>query len=215
MRMILRAITFGCLIIFSGLAVMADTGRIEGRIQDDNGKPLSGVTVKANRSKVRALDEKEQDKAPFDYEVKSEDKGNFVFTGLAAGSYALTFEMKGFKTATTRQRIDLTASGVYQAPKPFELRREDPFSQIRGAVLDTSGYSLPNVSVTIERLDGKKFKKIEKYSTEGGEFGFRLPSETGKYLITASADGFVTASKEISIDSSEIRQVVLQLEKKK
>ncbi len=214
MRMILRAITFGCFMIFASLVTLADSAKIEGKIRDDNGKPLSGVTVKANRSKIKTLDDKEA-QAPSDYEVKSDDKGNFVFTGLAAGSYALTFEMKGFKTATTRQRIDLTASGFYQAPKPFELRREDPFSQIRGAVLDTSGYSLPNVSVTIERLDGKKFKKIEKYSTEGGEFGFRLPSESGKYLITASADGFTTTSKEVSIDSSEIRQVVLQLEKKK
>lgn len=214
MRMILRAITFGCFMIFASLATLADSAKIEGKIRDDNGKPLSGVTVKANRSKIKTLDDKEA-QAPSDYEVKSDDKGNFVFTGLAAGSYALTFEMKGFKTATTRQRIDLTASGFYQVPKPFELRREDPFSQIRGAVLDTSGYSLPNVSVSIERLDGKKFKKIEKYSTEGGEFGFRLPSESGKYLITASADGFTTTSKEVSIDSSEIRQVVLQLEKKK
>ena len=214
MRMILRAITFGCFMIFASLVTLADSAKIEGKIRDDNGKPLSGVTVKANRSKIKTLDDKEA-QAPSDYEVKSDDKGNFFFTGLAAGSYALTFEMKGFKIATTRQRIDLTASGFYQAPKPFELRREDPFSQIRGAVLDTSGYSLPNVSVTIERLDGKKFKKIEKYSTEGGEFGFRLPSESGKYLITASADGFTTTSKEVSIDSSEIRQVVLQLEKKK
>ncbi len=215
MRMILRAITFGCLIIFTGLAALADTGRIEGKIKDDNGKPLSGVTVKANRTKVRVLDEKEQDQAPSDYEVKSDDKGNFVFTGLAAGSYSLTFELKGFKTATTRQRVDLTTGASYQAPKPFELRREEPYSLIRGAVLNSSGYSLPNVSVTIERLGEKKFKKLEKNSTDGGEFAFRLPSETGKYLVTASADGYITASKEVSVDSSEVRQVVLQLEKKK
>jgi Carboxypeptidase regulatory-like domain len=215
MRMILRAITFGCLLIFSGLAIFADTAKIEGKVRDENGKALTGVTIKANRTKIRTLDEKDQDKAPSEYEVKSDDKGIFIFTGLAAGSYALTFEMKGFKTATTRQRVELTASGIYQAPKPFELRREDPFSLIRGAVLDTSGYSLPNVSITLERLDEKKFKKLEKNSTDGGEFAFRLPSESGKYLITASATGFVTASKEISIDSSEIRQVVLQLEKKK
>ena len=213
MRMILRAITFGCLIIFSTLAVLADTAKIEGKIRDESGKPLSGVTVKANRAKVRVLDEKDQ--APSDYEVKSDDKGTFIFTGLAAGSYALTFEMKGFKTATTLKRVDLTASAVYQAPKPFELRREELYSLIRGAVLDTSGYSLPNVSVTIERLDEKKFKKLEKNSTDGGEFAFRLPSETGKYLVTASASGYITASKEISVDSGEVRQVVLQLEKKK
>ena len=215
MRMILRAITFGCLIIFSTLAVLADTAKIEGKIRDESGKPLSGVTVKANRAKVRVLDEKDQDQAPSDYEVKSDDKGIFVFTGLAAGSYALTFEMKGFKTATTLKRVDLTASVVYQAPKPFELRREELYSLIRGAVLDTSGYSLPNVSVTIERLDEKKFKKLEKNSTDGGEFAFRLPSETGKYLVTASASGYITTSKEVSVDSSEVRQVVLQLEKKK
>ena len=214
MRMILRAITFGCFMIFASLATLADSAKIEGKIRDDNGKPLSGVTVKASRTKIKTLDDKEA-QAPSDYEVKSDDKGNFVLTGLAAGSYSLTFELKGFKTATTRQRLDLAAGEVYQAPKPFELRREEPYSLIRGAVLDNTGYSLPNVSVTIERLDGKKFKKLEKNSTDGGEFAFRLPSETGKYLVTANADGYVTTSKEISIDSSEVRQVVLQLEKKK
>ncbi len=213
MRMILRAIIFGCFVIFANLMLLADTAKIEGKIRDDNGKPLSGVTIKANRAKARALDDKDQ--APSDYEVKSDDKGNFTFTGLAAGSYSLTFEMKGFKTATTRQRVELTVSGIYQAPKPFELRREDPYSLIRGAVLDVAGFSLPNVSITIERLDGKKFKKMEKVSADGGEFAFRLPSESAKYVVTASADGYITASKEISVDSAEIRQVVLQLEKKK
>jgi hypothetical protein len=190
----------------------ASGGQIQGKVKEDGGKALAGVTVKATRSVTRSLDD--QDTKQKDYEVKTNDKGEFVLSGLLAGSYTLTFELTGYRTFVTR-RIEIAAGETFKVQRAIEMSREQaPFGLIRGATLDSSGYSLPHVQVTIERTDNKKFKKLEKVSTEGGEFAFRVPAEKGTYRLTASAEGFTTVSKEITIDGDEIRQVVLQLEKK-
>lgn len=194
-------------------AAQADGGQIQGKVKEEGGKMLADVTVKASRAVTRSLDN--QDTNQKDYEAKTNDKGEFVLSGLLPGNYTLTFELPGYRTFVTR-RFELAAGEIYKVPKAIEMSREpEAHSLIRGAVLDTSGYSLENVSVSVERTDGKKFKKIEKASVTGGQFAFRVPSETGTYRLSASADGFVTSVLEVSVDKNEIRSIVIQLEKKK
>ncbi len=191
----------------------ADGGQIQGKVKDESGKTLEGVIVKANRAVTRSLDN--QDTNQKEYETKTNDKGEFVLSGLLPGNYALTFELTGYRSFVTR-RFELTAGETFKVPKAIELSREpEAHSLIRGAVLDATGYSLENVSVSVERTDGKKFKKIEKASVTGGQFAFRVPAETGTYRVIASADGYVTATQEVSVDRNEIRSIVIQLEKKK
>ena len=193
--------------------VQADGGQIHGKVKEEGGKALAGVTVRASRAVTRSLEN--QDTNQKDYDTKTNDKGEFVLSGLLPGNYALTFELTGYRTFVTR-RFELAAGEIYKLPKLIELPREpEAQSRIRGAVLDATGYSLENVILTLERTDGKKFKKIEKASVTGGEFGFSVPSEPGTYRLTASADGFVTATQNVSVDKNEIRSIVIQLEKKK
>lgn len=212
MRMVLRAsLILSCLFLFMN-SVLADGARIQGKVKEEGGKALSGVTVKAARSVTRALND--QDTRQKDYEVKTNDKGEFVFNDLLEGSYTLTFELTGYRTFVSR-RVQVMAGETLKVPRAIEMSRErEPYGLIRGATLDSSGYSLQNVQVTIERTDGKKFKKVEKLSIEGGEFAFRVPAEKGTYRITASADGFKSVTKDVVVDGDEIRQVVLQMEKK-
>lgn len=212
MQMIVRVLLiFSCSVLF-GLATFADSAKIQGKVKEEGGKGLRGVTVKATRSVTRSLND--QDTRQKDFEVKTNDKGDFVFTELFAGSYTLTFELTGYRTFVSR-RVEVAAGETLKIPNAIEMSRErEPYGLIRGATLDASGYSLQNVQVALERTDGKKFKKVEKLSIEGGEFAFRVPAEKGTYRVTASADGFKTVSKEVSVDGDEIRQVVLQMEKK-
>ncbi len=194
-------------------AARADGGQIQGKVKAEAGKTLAGVTVKANRAVTRSLDN--QDTNQKDYEAKTNDKGEFVLSGLLPGNYALTFVLTGYRTFVTR-RFELAAGETFKVPKVIELSREpEAHSLIRGAVLDTTGYSLENASVSVERTDGKKFKKIEKASVTGGQFAFRVPSETGTYRLSAGADGFVSAVQEVTVDKNEIRSIVIRLEKKK
>lgn len=209
----LRSLITLSFIALSFTATQAEGGQIQGKVKEDGGKSLAGVTVKANRAVTRTLDN--PDTGQQDYETKTNDKGEFVLRDLLPGNYALTFELTGYRTFVTR-RFELAAGATFKVPNAVEMSREpEAHSLIRGAVLDVSGYSLENASVTIERTDGKKFKKIEKASVTGGQFAFRVPSETGTYRISASASGYVTAMQEVSVDKNEIRSIVLQLEKKK
>lgn len=209
----LRSIATLSFIVLFFTAAQAEGGQIQGKVKEDGGKSLAGVTVKANRAVTRTLDN--QDTGQQDYETKTNDKGEFVLRGLLPGNYALTFELTGYRTFVTR-RFELAAGATFKVPNAIEMSREpEAHSLIRGAVLDVTGYSLENASVTLERIDGKKFKKIEKASVAGGQFAFRVPSEPGTYRIVASATGFATATQEVSVDKNEIRSIVLQLEKKK
>jgi Carboxypeptidase regulatory-like domain len=205
-------LTLGFIALVFAVA-QAEGGQIQGKVKEEGGKSLVGVTVKASRAITRSLDN--QDTNQKDYETKTDDKGDFVLSGLLPGNYALTFELTGYRTFVTR-RFELAAGETFKVPKVIELSREpEAHSLIRGAVLDASGYSLENASVSVERADGKKFKKIEKASVTGGQFAFRVPSETGTYRLSASADGFATAVQVVTIEKNEIRSIVIQLEKKK
>jgi len=182
---------------------VAQTGIIKGKVKEEGGKVLEGVLVQATN--VRNKDGK--------HEVKSDSKGDFEFARLPAGDYSFSFEKQGYKTFLTRK---LVVIGGETLKLSAELKREgEPFSLIRGAVLNGVGYSLTNASVLIERIDGGRKFKQEKISGEGGQFVFRLKAEKAKYRITANARGFQSASTEIEIESDEVRNIALTLQQAK
>jgi hypothetical protein len=181
----------------------AQTGTVKGRVKEQNGKALEGVLV-------RATSDKDKDAI---HETRSDSKGDFEFTGLQPGDYSFTFEKQGFKTFSTR-KLELAAGDTLKLSRVIELRREsDPFAVIRGAVLQGPGFTLPNATVTIERIDGGKKFKQETISREGGEFAFRVKPDKAKYRISASARGFQDGSIEVDIVSDELRYVVVTLQK--
>lgn len=178
-------------------------GVLKGRVKEMDGKALEGVTVRATRSK-----EGEDPR-----ETKSNEKGDFELTDLPAGQYTLSLEKQGYKTFTSR-KLEITSGETTRLSRVIELRREsDPYAIIRGAVFHGPGYTLPNSTVTIERIDGGKKFKQETVSREGGEFAFRLKAEKAKYRITATARGFQATSVEIEIEGDEARNVALTLQR--
>jgi len=180
----------------------AKTGAIKGRVKERNGKALEGVIVSATSA------ENKEDKR----ETKSDDKGDFEFDALPAGRYSLLFEKQGYKTFITR-KLEVAAGETTKLSGVVELSREgEPYAVIRGAVFRGPGYTLPNATLTIERIDGGKKFKEETVSQEGGEFAFRLKAEKAKYRVTATARGFQPASVEIEIGGDEARNVALTLQ---
>jgi len=183
----------------------AQTGMAKGKVKEQGGKAMEGVLVRATN--VRNKDAQ--------HEVKSDDKGDFEFIALPAGDYTFSFEKQGYKTFLTR-KVAVVGGETLKFNQVVELKREgEPYSLIRGAVLYGSGYSLPNASVTIERIDGGKKLKQEKISGDGGLFAFRLKAEKAKYRITATARGFLSSSTEMEIESDEVRNIVLTLQQAK
>ncbi len=62
-------------------------GRVAGRVADEQGKPIEGVTVKAMLPKAG-------NRGP---EVKSNRKGEWVVAGIAAGEWAIDFVKEGYE----------------------------------------------------------------------------------------------------------------------
>jgi len=186
----------------AGAQSRTQTGAVKGRIKERNGKALGGVIVIATSA------ENKEDKR----ETKSDDKGDFEFGALPAGRYSLSFEKQGYKTFITR-KLEVAAGETTKLSSAVELSREgEPYAVIRGAVFRGPGYSLPNATLTIERIDGGKKFKQETVSQEGGEFAFRLKAEKAKYRVTATARGFQPASIEIEVAGDEARNVSLTLQ---
>ena len=180
----------------------AQGGIIKGKVKERGGKSLEGV-------KVRAVNANKKDSS---HEVQTDDKGDFELTGLESGEYALSFEKQGFKTFITR-KVEVAAGETVKLSRIIELPREsDTYSVIRGAIFYGVGYTLPNATVTIERIDGGRKFKHETISHEAGEFAFRLRGEKAKYRITAMARGFEAASMEIEIENNEVRNISLTLQ---
>ena len=178
------------------------TGAVKGRVKERNGKTLGGVIVIATSA------ENKEDKR----ETKSDDKGDFEFDALPAGRYSLSFEKQGYKTFITR-KLEVAAGETTKLSSAVELSREgEPYAVIRGAVFRGPGFTLPNATLTIERIDGGKKFKQETFSQEGGEFAFRLKAEKAKYRVTATARGFQPASVEIEVAGDEARNVALTLQ---
>jgi Carboxypeptidase regulatory-like domain len=193
------------IVLFLLTQASAQTGTVKGRVKEQNGKALEGVLVRAIRDK-----DKDGNR-----ETTSDSKGDFEITGLQPGDYSFTFEKQGFRTFSTRKQ-ELAAGETLKLSRVIELRRESsPFSLIRGAVLYGAGFTLPNATVTIERIDGGKKFKQETISLEAGEFAFRVRPEKAKYRISASSRGFQTASIEVDIESDEVRNVVVTLQEAK
>ena len=193
-------ITMLILLFSTAVGAAAQTGLVKGKVKEEGGKTLEEVLVQATN--VRNKDDKHQ--------VKSDSKGDFEFSGLPAGDYSFSLEKQGYKTFVTRK---LAVIGGETLRLTAELKREgEPFSLIRGAVLNGVGYSMPNATVLLERIDGGRKFKQEKVSGEAGQFVFRLKAEKAKYRVTANARGFQSASAEIEIESDEVRNIALTLQ---
>lgn len=188
------------LLLSIAVGANAQTGNVKGKVKEEGGKPLEGVLVQATN--VRNKEDKHQ--------VKSDGKGDFELSALPAGDYFFSLEKQGFKAFLTRK---MAVIGGETLKLTAEMKREsEPFSLVRGAVLNGMGFSMPNASVTVERIDGGRKFKQEKVSGEGGQFAFRLKAEKAKYRVTANARGFQSASTEIEIESDEVRNIALTLQ---
>ena len=190
------------LLVPAGAQSKTQTGVLKGRVKERNGKALEGVIVRATSA------ENEEDKR----ETKSDAKGDFEFAELPAGRYSFSFEKHGYKTFITR-KLEVAAGETTRLSSVVELAREgQPYAVIRGAVFHGPGYTLPNATVIIERIDGGGKFKQETISQEGGEFAFRLKAEKAKYRVTATVRGFQPASIEVETDGDEARNVALTLQ---
>jgi uncharacterized GH25 family protein len=185
------------------------TGTLKGRIEDGKGKPIAGVEVRVLRQRDRSSREAQTDaNGMYSFELEPDD-------------YTVSFDAEGFQGGTL-VRMQQVEEGKETVVKTIRLdKAKKRTSLLRGAVFDSNGGSLPNAKVKLVRIpisdDEKDRKKVDlslSYTTNNrGEFAFRLPSEHGKYRVTASADGFKSETKTVEVNENEAVPLAFSLER--
>jgi hypothetical protein len=66
-------------------------GQIRGTVKDDTGSPLKGVNVRATLSSENGV-----------IEIASDDKGEWVVTGMGKGEWRVTFQTPGFNVVAAK-----------------------------------------------------------------------------------------------------------------
>ena len=73
-----------CFVLLGASAAFAQTTTVEGDVKDANGQPLKGAVIKLDRTDIKGH-----------YQVKSDKKGHWLYTGLPMGVYDISCEVDG------------------------------------------------------------------------------------------------------------------------
>jgi tetratricopeptide (TPR) repeat protein len=74
----------GGFVLLTALTAWAQTTTLEGNVKDAGGQPLKGAVIKLDRTDIKGH-----------YQVKSDKKGHWLYTGLPFGTYDISCEVEG------------------------------------------------------------------------------------------------------------------------
>ena len=112
-----------------------DTGVIVGRVTDDSGAVLPGVTVVAT-----------QDGTGVASTTVTNERGEFIFPGLRVGVYAVTAELQGFKRAVHRDiRVNVQTRAQVDLQLNVGALAEEVIVTGRAELLQTQTADIGNV----------------------------------------------------------------------
>jgi tetratricopeptide (TPR) repeat protein len=97
-------------------------GRVEGRVTDQDGKPMAGVAVK-----IRLPDHPDQGA-----DAKTDAKGRWTYMGLRGGDWICTIEFQGYMTGETTIHVSEVerSNPISYSMKP--LPKEEPAAKTGG-----------------------------------------------------------------------------------
>ena len=79
-----RLVLLASFVFLAACAAWAQTTTLEGDVKDQNGQPLKGAVIKLDRTDIKGH-----------YQVKSDKKGHWLYTGLPYGKYDIACEVDG------------------------------------------------------------------------------------------------------------------------
>ena len=199
----LYKLSFAIAALFTfALGAMAQTtGAIKGKIRTMSGANIRGATITARQDSqdIRS--------------ATSNDKGEFLLSGLTAGKYNVVVDAKGYSTGIkygvevkSDKTVDLGDRLIMQVDKGTLVI-------VRGSVFFKDGTSVTAAKVLVEEIksDGSS-RKIGTVTTNVfGEFEFRRPEGAVKYRMTASYKDS-KATKELEVDSAAVYRLAISLD---
>src|SRR5881296_353662 len=84
-----KILLFLVIVMFVTIPGFAQTGNIHGKVTDTDGKPMVGATISIDRQGITQH-----------FEVKTDNKGQFLHAGLPTGQYQVSVMKDGKKLMT-------------------------------------------------------------------------------------------------------------------
>ena len=197
----MRKFLFLSVVVFvSAWTVFAQSGGVKGRVRNLAGSALGGTLVAARQDgkDIRT--------------TTTNTKGEFVITGLGAGTYNILFDAKGYNSGL-KSNVEVKAGKVKDLGDRLILL-VDRGSQVifMGSVYYKDGTSAAGAHIDIERInaDGSVRKIGTTWTSDIGEFSYKQPESTAKYRITATIRGS-SAFKDMDVDSAQVYRLGISL----
>jgi Carboxypeptidase regulatory-like domain len=178
-------------------------GSIKGKVRLESRKTATGVTVIVRQNDREVA------------QAVTGAKGEFVITGLAPGSYGLTFRKPGLSVGTL-EHVEVKAGKTKELPDRLILTiNEAAIARLGGSVFNEEGRSVPNVRIELARLeaDGTARKIDGRLTNETGQFVFRLSPDKATYRVTAKAEGAQPLTKDVEIDGALVYRVAFTIQR--
>jgi hypothetical protein len=171
------------------LTLIPANGQMSGTVVDSNGVALGGVTVEATQGLITYRTVTSS---------SGEDTGRWTIDALATpATYLITVRQLGYASQTLT--VDLDGG---QALGGVDAVLTANMGTIRGQIT----YRDAGVGAITVNLDGDGGKRETTTLTDGPLAGsFTIPSlPYGTYLLTFSGEGWMTQSREVTVDTGDV-----------
>lgn len=156
-------------------------GNLTGRVSDESGNPLLGVTIEA-----RSYDNPNG----ILYRTSTDINGNYSFTGLDPDLYSVVASSPGFGTQGKTGKVVAAGTTVVD----FTMGSNPGI--LEGTVtIEGTTTPIPNATITI--MPGNI-----RITTDANGF-YRVPLVAGSYTVTAGKTGFSSQSRDTVITSGQ------------
>lgn len=108
MRLISKTLPFLVMAMLFAVPAFSQNGNISGKVVDETGKPLTGVTISIDRQGINQH-----------FEVKTDSKGQYLHAGLPTGGYKVSV-MRDGKPVMVNDTVKVTFGGDTKAD--FDLK---------------------------------------------------------------------------------------------
>src|SRR5215468_5599147 len=99
MKLVSKTLGFLAVALLFAIPGFAQTGNIKGKVVDTDGKPVTGATISIDRQGISQH-----------FEVKTDNKGQYLHAGLPTGQYKVAV-MKDGKTLMANDNVRVTFGG--------------------------------------------------------------------------------------------------------
>jgi len=109
MKLVRKTVPFLAVVMLFAIPAFSQTGNISGKVIDTDGKPVTGATISIDRQGITQH-----------FEVKTDNKGQFLHAGLPTGQYKVSVLRDGKTLMTNERPVQVTFGGT--ASVDFDLK---------------------------------------------------------------------------------------------